>query len=100
MNQLSNFPPIKWAMVHPRFAAWIVLSVGMVTILVIEARDVGLEAGNWIALIVATILVAGLCIWIVSWEDVDEDVRLSTNEMKKVTLDTADTSDSTPKSED
>lgn len=93
MNQLSNLPPIKWAMVHPRFAAWLILSFGMVTILVIEARDVGLEVGNWIALIVATVLVAGLCIWIVSWEDVDEDVRLSTGELKKVTLDTTDSSE-------
>lgn len=53
----------------PRVAAWIVLSVGCIVLLVYEARDVGLTAGNWIALIVATILVAGLCIWIVSWED-------------------------------
>jgi len=49
-----------------------VLSLGCVILLVYEARDVGLTAGNWIALIVATILVAGLCIWIVSWED-EED---------------------------
>ena len=27
---------------------------------------------KWIALIVATVLVAGACIWIVSWEDTDE----------------------------
>jgi hypothetical protein len=43
--------------------------VGCVALLVYEARDVGLTTGNWIALIVATIAVAGLCIWIVSWED-------------------------------
>lgn len=57
----------------PRLTAWIVLSVGCVALLVYEARDVGLTAGNWIALIVATVLVAGLCIWIVSWEDEDEE---------------------------
>ncbi len=56
----------------PRLSAWIVLSVGCIVLLVYEARDVGLTAGNWIALIVATVLVAGLCIWIVSWEDEDE----------------------------
>jgi K+ transporter len=53
----------------PRITAWIVLAVGCVALLVYEARDVGLTTGNWIALIVATIAVAGLCIWIVSWED-------------------------------
>jgi len=56
----------------PRLSAWIVLAVGCVALLVYEARDVGLTAGNWISLIVATVLVAGLCIWIVSWEDDDE----------------------------
>lgn len=59
-------------MVHPRVAAWIVLALGMVILLAIEARDVGLSVMNWIALIVATVLVAGACIWIVSWEDNDE----------------------------
>jgi K+ transporter len=73
MERLQNLPPVKWALAHPRLAAWIVLSAGMVILLVIEARDVGLQTGNWIALIVATVLVAGLCIWIVSWEDVEDD---------------------------
>ncbi len=57
----------------PRITAWIVLSVGCIVLLAYEARDVGLTTGNWIALIVATIVVAGLCIWIVSWEDDIED---------------------------
>jgi hypothetical protein len=69
---MQNFPLVKWAMRHPRLAAWIVLSVGMVTMLVIEAQDVGLQPSQWIALVVATVLVAGLCIWIISWEDETE----------------------------
>jgi len=72
METLRNLPPVRWASVHPRLAAWIVLALGMVILLVIEARDVGLLPGQWIALIVATVLVAGACIWIVSWEDKDE----------------------------
>ncbi len=72
MNALLNLPPLKWASRHPRVAAWIVLSLGMVILLVIEARDVGLLATQWIALVVATVLVAGLCVWIISWEDKDE----------------------------
>jgi 4-hydroxybenzoate polyprenyltransferase len=70
---LAALPPVRWAMVHPRLAAWIVLSLGMVILLLIEARDVGLLPGQWIALIAACILVAGACIWIISWEDRDED---------------------------
>ncbi len=72
METLRTLPPVRWASVHPRWAAWIVLSLGMIILLVIEARDVGLLAGQWIALIVACIMVAGACIWIVSWEDNDE----------------------------
>lgn len=64
-------------MVHPRLAAWIVLSVGMIVLLVIEARDVGLLPGQWIALIAACVVVAGLCIWIISWEDGDDEDDLA-----------------------
>ncbi len=65
-------PLVRFADARPRLAAWIVLSVGIVVLLMIEARDVGLLIGQWVALIVASILVAGLCIWIVTWEDSDE----------------------------
>jgi len=72
MAQLQNLPLVKWMMRHPRLAAWIILSVGMVALLVIEARDVGLLATQWAALVIATVLVAGACVWIISWEDSDE----------------------------
>jgi hypothetical protein len=58
---------------HPRLTAWLVLAVGMVAILAWSAREVGLLAGQWTALIVATIGLAGLCVWIIGWEDVDEE---------------------------
>ena len=69
--KMENIPGVKWVMQHPRFSAWVVLAVGMVALLVYEARNVGLETSQWIALIVATVLVAGACIWIISWEDQD-----------------------------
>lgn len=59
-------------MVHPRLAAWIVLSIGMIVLLLIEVRNVGLLPTQIAALMVACVLVAGACIWIVSWEDDDE----------------------------
>jgi K+ transporter len=93
---MNNLPPVKWALRHPRIAAWIVLSVGMVALLLIEARDVGLQTGNWIALIIATILVAGACIWIVSWEDGDEsqpspNIKTKTDEVPMVKIEETDT---------
>lgn len=72
-QRIEQFPLVRWMLTHPRLAAWIVLSVGMVTLLIIEARDVGLLPGQWAALVVATVLVAGACVWIISWEDQDED---------------------------
>ena len=76
LNRLNNVPVLrdllKFADQRPRLAAWIVLSLGIVILLMVEARDVGLLIGQWIALIVASVLVAGLCIWIVTWEDSDE----------------------------
>ncbi len=69
---MQNFPPVRWAMRHPRLAAWIVLALGMALFVINEARDVGLQPSQWVALLVATVLVAGLCVWIISWEDEDE----------------------------
>ena len=67
MDKIKQF--IK---MHPQWASWIALAIGMVAILVWSARDVGLLAGQWVALIVATIAVAGLAVWIIGWEDEEE----------------------------
>jgi hypothetical protein len=67
---MSNL--VNWAKAHPKLSAWIVLGIGMVVILAYEAKDVGLLPGQWAALIIATIAVAGLCVWIIGWEDDDE----------------------------
>lgn len=54
---------------HPNLISWLALAVGMVVILVLAARNVGFGPGQWAALIAATIGLAGLCVWIISWED-------------------------------
>ena len=79
---------------YPRISAWVVLSVGIIVLLIYEARDVGLTTTNWIALIVASVLVAGLCIWIVSWEDEEEmvDAEISTSKPSAETMPTVDES--------
>ncbi len=68
---MENNPAVKWVLRHPRISAWVVLAGGMVALLTHEARNVGLLPSQWVALIVATVLVAGACIWIISWEDKD-----------------------------
>ncbi len=57
---------------HPNLVSWFILSVGMVIILIWSARHVGFTPTQWLALIVATIVLAGLSVWIISWEDEDE----------------------------
>lgn len=63
----------SWISAHPNLTAWFVLAVGMVAILIWEASDVGLETMQWFWLILVTILVAGACIWIISWGGDDEE---------------------------
>lgn len=53
---------------HPVLANWLVLAIGFVVILIFSARHVGFDARQWAALIGATILLAGLCAWIIDWE--------------------------------
>jgi protein-S-isoprenylcysteine O-methyltransferase Ste14 len=64
---------------HPQITAWIVLAVGMVAILLWSAKDVGLLPGQMFALAIATVLVAGLCVWIISWEDEEPEQTDPTN---------------------
>ena len=53
---------------HPILTNFIVLAVGMVIILYFSARHVGFLPDQWAALIGATLVLAGLCAWIISWE--------------------------------
>lgn len=63
MNRLRRF----WDE-HPTLSNWTILAVGFVIMLAISGREVGFQPGQWAALIVVTVLVAGLCAWIISWE--------------------------------
>ena len=57
---------------HPYMSVGIVLAVGMVIMLLLAARDVGLTSAQLAFLAVATVVVAGLCSWILSWESRDD----------------------------
>jgi hypothetical protein len=58
----------QWIQQHPNLTAWIVLAIAMVAMLLFSAKDVGLLPTQLAALVVATIGLAGLCVWIISWE--------------------------------
>lgn len=53
---------------HPQLTAWVALAIAMVAMLLFSAKDVGLLPSQMAALIVATVGLAGLCVWIISWE--------------------------------
>jgi hypothetical protein len=53
---------------HPNLVMWAALALGMVVVLALSARNVGFTASQWAALIAATVALAGLCVWIISWE--------------------------------
>lgn len=63
MTPIRNF-----AQKHPQLLSWIVLASAMVAMLLYAARDVGLLPTQLLTLVVATILLAGACVWIISWE--------------------------------
>ena len=63
MNVLKRF----WNE-YPLLSNWLILATGMVIILYFSARHVGFLPSQWAALLVATIILAGLCAWIINWE--------------------------------
>lgn len=58
---------------RPNLVSFVLLAVGMLVILYFSARHVGFTPGQWLALAVATLLLAALCVWIISWETGDEE---------------------------
>ena len=54
---------------HPLVVTWAVLAVGMVAILLWASRQTDLLPHQRLFLVLATIGLAGLCAWIIGWED-------------------------------
>jgi hypothetical protein len=82
----------KFASNHPQIVSWIVLAIGMVIILIWSARDVGFTAGQWTALVITTILLAGACVWIIGWEDEEDEIEEAPSEQEMATSNEAEES--------
>lgn len=63
---------LGFAKAHPYISCWIVLAVGMVIMLLASSTHAGLRPSQLAFLAVMTVLLAGACVWIISW-DADED---------------------------
>ena len=54
---------------HPFLTAWALLAAGMVAILLWTSTDAHLLPKQLAFLVFTTILLAGACVWIISWEE-------------------------------
>jgi hypothetical protein len=59
---------------HPNLVSFVILAIGMLIILYFSARHVGFTATQWLALGAATVALAGLSVWIISWGDEDDPI--------------------------
>ena len=57
-----------WVARHPLLVSWLILAIGMVAMVIYASRDVGLLPSQLATIVVATILLAGACVWIINWE--------------------------------
>ncbi len=53
---------------HPQLAAWAVLALVMVVMVLWSAKDVELLLHQRLAIVLSTIGLAGLCVWIIGWD--------------------------------
>jgi hypothetical protein len=53
---------------HPYLAAFALLAIAMQGVLYAATRSVSLMPAQYGAVACATILLAGLCVWILTWE--------------------------------
>ena len=58
---------------HPNLVSFAILALGMLVILYFSARHVGFTPAQWLALAIATVVLAGLCVWIITWEAGDDE---------------------------
>lgn len=58
---------------HPNLVSFVILAIGMLIILYFSARHVGFTPTQWLALAAATVTLAYLSVWIISWGDTDDE---------------------------
>ena len=58
---------------HPNLVSFVILALGMLIILYFSARHVGFTPSQWLALAAATVALAGLSVWIISWGEADAE---------------------------
>jgi hypothetical protein len=54
---------------HPRLAAWLVLAIAMLIVFFITSANAPLAPTQQLTIAGALVGLAGLCVWIVFWEE-------------------------------
>ncbi len=71
-------PLVDWVKAHPYITAWIVLAIGMVIMLLASSQHAGLQPSQLAFLVLMTILLAGACVWIITWDSDDDEEEPAT----------------------
>ena len=66
-------PVVDWGKAHPYLSCWIVLAIGMVIMLLASSTKAGLLPSQLAFLAVMTVLLAGACVWIISWDEGEDE---------------------------
>lgn len=53
---------------HPQLTAFGGMALAMVIVVMLASKDVSLDGGQRLTLGASTVLLAGLCVWIINWE--------------------------------
>lgn len=69
---------VVWGKAHPYISCWIVLAIGMVIMLLASSTHAGLLPSQLAFLAVMTVLLAGACVWIISWDEGEEEATEET----------------------
>jgi len=53
---------------HPRLVSWVGLAIGMLIVFFVASSGLALEPAQRLVMAGATVVLAGLCVWIIYWE--------------------------------
>ncbi len=53
---------------YPRLSSWVVLAAGMLAVFFWATRDLAVAPAQRLVMAASTVVLAGICVWIIYWE--------------------------------
>jgi hypothetical protein len=66
---------VGWCRCHPRLGAWLAFSAGMMGVLFWAVRGQAFALGQVSGMAACCVALAGVCVWIIYWEEADQGER-------------------------